>query len=981
MECIGANLFEMTAPDPVQQQRVSKRTPIAQEVFRTGKFTTFEDVQNGRVWEHAIYPIFNPEGEVVELCIIDRDITLQKKKESQYRDTKSQLDFTLESCHIGTWSLDVRSKVIEHSLEHDHIFGYASAQQEWNFEIFLDHVIPEDRPILELLYHEHLAGEATTGDIQFRIRRADGKLRWLQQVNGTDLDENGELIRILGVTKDITEFKEDERKLLELRSQWDFTVNNCQVGMWKLDLKTMTSIRNSVHARIFGYEPADTDWSFQIFLEHVLSDDRQWVEPLIRESLANKKDYRFECRICRKDDEIRWINVIAAFQYDDNGNALDLIGIIQDITEQQQSKAEHQSTLVQLNFTLDKLHLGAWTLDLQSGAIHATDEHARIFGYSKQPEWNLELFFSHIIPEDLPKFKQLVPDIIDDPRDWINDYRIRRVDGNIRWLRDIGRVSYDSNGKALQLIGVVIDITDQKIIEDELFKSKERLSQALSATQSGVWEYNKKEGSGYWSDEVYRLYGLEHNEEFQTFDYWSNHILHPEDREIVVKAIKQSFITGDNVNQEFRICRPDGSIRWILCRGTAHLDESGLPNHLIGTLIDITEMKQAAAERDVLQQQLQQSQKMELVGQLAGGIAHDFNNSLTAILGNTELAQKMLEKHNVTCKNLDSIRHSATRSAETVKHLLAFARKQPMYPQSVLIDDELKKMRLILDNLIRENIQFRWNLKSLPHRVSIDPSCLIQIITNLVVNARDAISDGGVISIETDIAKTGECNWSAVNYVGSVDDLVSISVSDTGGGISQETLPHIFEPFFTTKEIGKGTGLGLSTVYGLVHQNGGVITCQSEIEKGTTFRILFPIIQIADTKPESPTNELPDITSDKLVLVVEDQPEILSIITLILEQQGLRALSTENAEDALRIFEDHGYEIDIVISDIMMAGMNGIQMSREMAKMNPSTKFIFMSGYTADALGSNAKLEESTKFISKPFEISDFLSIVKSMLN
>jgi len=725
MECIGANLFEMTMPDPVQQQLVAARKTIAQEVFRTGKSTTFEDVQNGRVWEHAIYPILNTDGEVVQLCIIDRDVTSQKKAESQYRDTQFQYDFTLDKCHLGAWSVDLKSMSIDHTLEHDHIFGYANPPNEWNFEIFLSHVIPEDRPKIQRLFHEILDSK-TKSEVQYRIRRADGKLRWLQQVNGCELDENGEAIRILGVTRDITELKEDELKLRDFEQRWDFISLNGHIGLWSLDLDTLILSRTEAHARIYGDDfSAKPTWNLQETSEHIFIDDRQRAASVVQKALSDHQDYQFDARIYKTDGTIRWIHVIGVFKFDEQGTAKYILGTTQDITDQKELEIEQQK----------------------------------------------------------------------------------------------------------------------------------------------------------------------------------------------------------------------------------------------------------------LEEKLQQSQKMELLGQLAGGIAHDFNNSLTAILGNIEIAQEIIDENNPAYENLDSIRHSASHTAETVKQLLAFARKQPLKPQSLLIDDELNKMRILLRNLIRENIDFRWNLKSNPHIVSLDPSCFVQIITNLCVNARDAISDSGIITIETDIVHASEYNWMMVDKDAPVADLVRISVSDTGCGIAQKTLPHIFEPFFTTKEIGKGTGLGLSSVYGLVNQNGGVITCQSEIDKGTTFSILFPVSQETDTKPEPKTIERPRITSDELVLVVEDQPEILSIIKLILQNQGLSVLSTENAEEALRIFEDRGNEISLVISDIMMTGMNGIQMSRELLKMNPDTKFIFMSGYTADALGSNAELEAGTKFISKPFGVSDFLRVVQSVLN
>ncbi len=725
MECIGVNLFEMTMPDPLQQLKVAQRKTIAQEVFRTGKSTSFEDMQNGSIWKHSLYPIISPEGEVVKLCIMDRDITPQRNVELQYRDIQSQFDFTLQNYQLGVWGIDLRDNSIHHTLEHDRIFGYDTLVPQWNFEIFVSHVIPEDRQDVEQKYWA-LIDNPDGWSHEFRIRRVDGSVRWIHDIGGCEMDENGKAIRVLGVTRDITELKEAELKLRDFDQKWDFISRNGHIGLWSLDLDTLTLSRTEAHARIYGEDfSSQPTWNLQETSEHIFIDDRQRVSSVVQKALSDHQDYQFEARIYGADSTIRWIHVIGVFKFDEQGTA----------------------------------------------------------------------------------------------------------------------------------------------------------------------------------------------------------------------------------------------------------------RYILGTTQDITALKELEIEQQILETKLQQSQKMELLGQLAGGIAHDFNNSLTAILGNIEIAQEIIDENNPAYENLVSISHSAMHSAETVKQLLAFARKKELTPQSVLIDDELKKMRILLGNLIRENVEFRWNLNSHPHLVSLDPSCFVQIITNLCVNARDAISDRGIITIETDIVNASDYDWMTANNDAPVVDLLRISISDSGCGISQKALPHIFEPFFTTKEIGKGTGLGLSTVYGLVNQNGGVVTCQSEIDKGTTFSILFPLSQITDTKQESTTVELPEITSNGLVLVVEDQPQILSIITLILQKQGLKVLSAENAEEAIRIFEAHENDIGIVISDIMMAGMNGIQMSHEIMKMNPCTKFIFMSGYTADALGSNARLDADTKFISKPFGVSDFLRIVKSVLN
>ena len=408
--------------------------------------------------------------------------------------------------------------------------------------------------------------------------------------------------------------------------------------------------------------------------------------------------------------------------------------------------------------------------------------------------------------------------------------------------------------------------------------------------------------------------------------------------------------------------------------------EKGI-SHLVVIAQDITETWKAEESCKLLEEKLQQSQKLELLGQLAGGIAHDFNNVLATILANTEMAMHEIGAESSACVLLENIRRSVDRSAQMVKQLLGFSRKQFWAPKMLVVDDELDKIRFMLNGIIRANIELRWNLSSENTHIYTDPSNLYQILTNLCINSRDAIEGYGVIDIKTDVVSSDVCDDLANASMNAQGEFVRISVTDTGHGIDELVYPHIFEPFFTTKGPGKGTGLGLATVYGLVKKNHGYVTCHSKVGTGACFNIYLPVSQSSENYYRAPNVPITLGQLDKrTVLVVEDEPEVLSIIRYLLDKQGLQVFTAGDAESALEIFESHENPISLVITDVILPKMNGVKMADAMSRKNPSTRFIFMSGYSSQSKKSYGVFKGDSNFISKPFSINALIELIKTCL-
>jgi signal transduction histidine kinase/CheY-like chemotaxis protein len=401
--------------------------------------------------------------------------------------------------------------------------------------------------------------------------------------------------------------------------------------------------------------------------------------------------------------------------------------------------------------------------------------------------------------------------------------------------------------------------------------------------------------------------------------------------------------------------------------------------YLLGVGVDITERVRAEEEKDLLQAQLLQAQKMESVGRLAGGVAHDFNNMLSAIIGHAELAMMRCTSSEPILANLKVIHDSAHRSAGLTRQLLAFARKQTVAPRVINVNDTVAGMLKMLMRLIGEDIDVVWMPGAGLWKVKIDPSQLDQLLANLCVNARDAIPGVGKVTIETENTTFDEA-YCAVHLGFVCGEYVVLAVSDDGCGINKEDIDHIFEPFFTTKELGKGTGLGLATVYGIVKQNEGFVNVYSEPDKGTTFKIYLPRFVGGVIEPRAESTEETPKGRGEMLLLVEDEPVILDVSREMLEQLGYVVLTASTPSEALRQAETHAAEIKLLITDVVMPKMNGRDLARLIGDIKPGLKCLFISGYTANVIANHGVLDEGVHFLQKPFSMKDIATKVRHAL-
>jgi PAS domain S-box-containing protein len=457
-------------------------------------------------------------------------------------------------------------------------------------------------------------------------------------------------------------------------------------------------------------------------------------------------------------------------------------------------------------------------------------------------------------------------------------------------------------------------------------------------------------------------------------------LIHPDDMPAVAAAWNEAAAHPEKpVTVQYRHIHR--SREWVFSEAIAQsfLHEPAI-NGVIASVRDISERKKAEEENSKLQAQLTQSQKMESVGRLAGGVAHDFNNMLAVILGQTEMAMERLDPMHPLFANLQDIHQAAQRAADLTQQLLAFARKQAVTPVALNLNDTVETLLTMLRRLIGENVDLIWRPGKDLALVTMDPTQVSQILVNLCVNARHAISDTGQIVIETANIVLGGADCDAIPDI-VPGEYVRLLISDSGCGMDAETLDQLFEPFFTTREIGQGTGLGLSTVYGIVKQNKGAVTVQSEPGRGATFYIYLPsrrnksgcVIQ-ADAAPL-------DESGHETILLVEDEPMILEMTTTMLELQGYRVLGAAAPGEAVRLAREHQGDIHLLITDVVMPEMNGLDLARNLLSIYPNIKRLFMSGYTANVIASHGVLDPGVHFIQKPFSSRDLAAKAREALD
>ncbi|MFO7831004.1 MAG: PAS domain S-box protein [Desulfuromonadaceae bacterium] len=581
------------------------------------------------------------------------------------------------------------------------------------------------------------------------------------------------------------------------------------------------------------------------------------------------------------------------------------------------------------------------------------------------------VFEPYLHPDDANNCWGIAPAVFNTGESYLSpEYRVLYADGSWRWHVSNAAPLKDRDGRVYGLVGVARDITERKEAEEQLRESEERFRSIYEHTTMGLTQVSLDfriqhanqaycDMLGYTPDEIVGMHLKE--------------ITQPETlEENLEKQEKLGRGEIDHFRMEKCFKQKDGHTVYGILDANLIRDKEGQPQYFLGSVVDITERKE-------LEQQLLQAQKLESIGRLAGGVAHDYNNMLGVILGSAELALNSVTNDHPVHSKLEQIRSAARRSADITRQLLAFARKQTVAPKVIELNTSLEGMLKMLHRLIGEEIDLSWRPGTNLDPVEIDPVQLDQLLANLCVNARDAISGSGKITIETANVEF-DTTYCARHQGFKPGHYVMLAVSDNGCGMDKQTQANIYEPFYTTKDTGKGTGLGLATVYGIVKQNQGFINLYSEPGSGTTFRIYLPRhAQEAAAEPETPQSPALPAGHGQQILVVEDEPTMLELTSMMLEELGYQPIQAGTPAEALELAQQNP-EITLLLTDVVMPGMNGRELARQLQEQQPPLKVLYMSGYTANVIAHHGVLEKGLDFIQKPFSLQDLADKMEEVM-
>jgi two-component system cell cycle sensor histidine kinase/response regulator CckA len=610
-------------------------------------------------------------------------------------------------------------------------------------------------------------------------------------------------------------------------------------------------------------------------------------------------------------------------------------------------------------------------VDLEGRRIFNSLSYQKILGYSPE-ELQESSGFEQIHPDDRERVQNAAKEARQSGAGTLLEYRFRHKNGDWMVLESVASVIRNQSGEPEKFVIVNRDITERKKAQEALSHSEASFRSLVEGAPHGIYRATMTGQFLQVNPALQRMLGYESAQELFKADLATQVFRHTADYQRMNEFLAESKELKD-IEMEWK--RPNGDPIVVRCSGHRVDVKDGGPGYFEVFAEDVTEKR-------TLERQLRMAQKMEAIGRLSGGIAHDFNNLLGVIIGYSGVLKKSLDKSQPNYEYATEIEKAGQRAASLTRQLLAFSRQQVLTPSVLSLNSLVSDMEKMLPRLLGEDIHVSLSLDSELGNVKADQSQIEQVIMNLAVNARDAMPSGGKLHIQT--ANIEMDNAFTRDHPGShIGSYVMLAIADSGTGMSAETIAHIFEPFFTTKGVGEGTGLGLATVYGVVKQSNGYIWVDSAPGKGSTFQIYLPrhldTEQVPVAKPEVQSREKPK--GSEMILLVEDAEALRKLAQAFLESNGFRVLSAPSGEAALELAARHSGVFDLLLTDVVMPGMNGRILAEQLSMRQPGLKVLFMSGYTDSFIAGHAVLRKGTNLLHKPFTEEVFISKVREVLD
>jgi PAS domain S-box-containing protein len=912
-------------------------------------------------------PIREADGAILRWIGTNTDIDDQIRTERALRDREADLARVQKIGKVGGVEVHlVGGFHNRRSPEYLAIHGLKPEDAYESHEDWVRRIHPEDRERTEQAFIEAVHSTATDYSAEYRIIRPnDGELRWIAVKAEIERDATGKAIRLVGAHIDITERKIAEQALRESERRFRLVSESAPVMLWMADTSGKCLYINRRLREFWGVAQEDVpafDWQRTIH-----PGDVPALMEIVLRAMAERTGFTAEARYRGADGEYRTLHTTAQPRFGANGAFLGMIGVNVDITEQRASEKALKESEERFRLIANSAPVPMWVSRLDGKRAFVNQAYQDFLGLPYDDclvfDWRKALH-----PEDLDRIlaEQIAGESSRKP--FALEARYRRADGSWRWLRSESQPRWGIDGQHIGFIGVAHDITAAKQAEIELRGLNERLEALVAARtreRDRIWTVSQDllivaDINGIWlnvNPAVTATLGWSEDELIGRTSEW---LEHPEDS-ARTRQLQKQLTLGNRISRfENRLHHKDGSYRWISWTAVPH------EGQIYAVARDVTDEKEAAETLHRTEEALRQSQKMEAVGQLTGGIAHDFNNLLQGIIGSLEqvrqrAAQGRLEEIE---RFLSGAMGSANRAAALTHRLLAFSRRQPLDPKTLNVNPLIQSMEDLLRRTLGERLTLDLRLEPDLGFAHCDQNQLENAILNLVINARDAMPDGGTVTIETYNLAVTDLDGTGV----APGDYVALLVRDTGIGMPPDVKARAFDPFFTTKPLGQGTGLGLSMIYGFVRQSDGYVKIDSDIGAGTTVRIILPRVAPpvhapADTSPVEPQ---PGSGKGRTVLVIEDEALVRLLVVDALAEMGFDILEAKDGPQGLEILQS-SRPIDLLVTDVGLPGLNGRQVADAARLVRPGLKVLFMTGYAENATTAKDLLAPGMQIIAKPF--------------
>jgi PAS domain S-box-containing protein len=919
--------------------------------------------KDGRLYveEMTITPVRSAAGEITHFVAVKQDVTPQREAGKTQRRLAEILEATPDFVGLVdpagcVLSVNRAGKAMMMLSDDTDVTSMRieDLHPAWAFRLIQEQGIPA------AIRQGSWSGETA-------LLTADGQEIRVRQVIAAHFSDRGDLEYFSTIMHDVTVRIQALKALKESSERFRDLVNGLDAVVWEADPVNEKVLFVSQRAEtILGYSLQRWYDEPDFWLKHIDPRDRARIEQFRAEKARSQESaFEVEYRMVAADGRTVWFRDRLTVKRDAQGRPVHLSGVMINITAQKRAQEELRLSIEKFQTIVETAQEGIWQVDAQGMTLYVNPRLEQILGHTAR-EMTGRSFLDFMDESqrasgraNLERRRRGVAET--------SETILLHRDGRKVHARLSTAPIFDELGFFQGAVAMVTDITDQKQAE-EILRQSESKFRALTETVASAIFISQGDRFVYANHQTEVLLQCS-REEILNRPFWD--FLSPEHHELV-RQRRAARLRGEDATSryEIKIRTAKGEERW-LDFSVSVVEYEGAPA-ILGTAFDIT-------DRKVLEEQFRRAQKMEAVGQLSAGIAHDFNNILGVIIGFSELVQRRLHGDSDLYRQVEQIHKAGKRGAALTRQLLAFSRKQMLRPSVANLNSVVQDMSKSLLRLVGEHVEIVERLEAHLGSVRVDVTQMEQIILNLVVNARDAMPDGGILVLETGNVEfdTDQARRFVEMPAGRY---VVLAVSDTGTGMSEEVKTRIFEPFFTTKEQGKGTGLGLATVYGIVKQSGGFIWVYSELGHGTTFKIYFPREdQAADDLRES--NPATAEAGTETVLVVEDDVSLRHLTCEVLRGGGYQVLGSESPEDALRIVREYSGEIHLLLTDVIMPRMNGRAVAEQALALRENLRVLFVSGYNDDVALYKELFANGDNFLQKPFSREVLLRKVRELLD